>query len=34
MVRNIIGQKTSTIDFRRAIQEREILLIKLPIEEI
>ena len=33
MVRNIIGQKTSTIDFRRAIQEREILLIKLPIKK-
>lgn len=32
MVRNIVGQKTSTIDFRRAIQQKEILLVKLPIK--
>ena len=33
MVRNIVGQKTSTIDVRRAIQQHEILLVKLPVKE-
>jgi hypothetical protein len=31
---NIIGQSTTTIDFRRAIENKEILLIKLPIKTL
>ncbi len=33
IMRNIVGQKTTTIDFRQAIQRGEILLIRLPIKQ-
>lgn len=31
---NIIGQATTTIDFRRAIEQKEILLIRLPVKTL
>jgi Helicase HerA, central domain len=34
MVRNIVGQQRNTIDIRRAIEEREVLLIRLPMEQM
>ena len=34
MVRNIVGQKTSKLDFRVAIQQGHILLIRLPIKTL
>jgi hypothetical protein len=34
LVRNIVGQKTSRLDFRVAIQQRHILLIRLPIKTL
>ncbi|HEU5378097.1 MAG TPA: hypothetical protein VFV38_21960 [Ktedonobacteraceae bacterium] len=32
LIRNIIGQAQNTIDFRKAIEAKEILLIKLPVK--
>ncbi len=34
LVRNIVGQSATTIDFRRAIENKEILLIKLPLKTL
>src|SRR5258708_3624127 len=34
LVRNIVGQSATTIDFRAAIENREILLIKLPLKTL
>lgn len=34
LVRNIVGQKSTTIDFRLAIQRGEILLIRLPVKKL
>jgi hypothetical protein len=34
IVRNIIGQAQTTIDFRKAIENREVILIKLPIQTL
>ncbi len=34
IIRNILGQVESTIDFRRAITNREIILIKLPLKTL
>ena len=34
LVRNIVGQKTSKLDFRVAIQQKHILLIRLPIKTL
>lgn len=34
LVRNIVGQSQSTIDFRTAIENREIIFIKLPIKTL
>lgn len=34
LVRNIVGQKTSKLDFRLAIQQGHILLIRLPIKTL
>ena len=34
LVRNIVGQRRTTINFRRAIENREIVLIKLPIKTV
>src|SRR6266700_6604865 len=34
LVRNIIGQSATTIDFRKAIENKEILLIKLPLKTL
>lgn len=33
MLENIVTQKTSSIDFRRSIEQKEIILIKLPVNE-
>lgn len=32
LVRNIVGQRQTTIDFRKAIENREIIFIKLPLK--
>lgn len=32
LVRNIVGQRQNTIDFRQAIEHREIILIRLPVK--
>jgi len=34
LVRNIIGQRDSSLDFRRAIEDRENILIKLPMKTL
>lgn len=34
IVGNIIGQSSTTIDFRRAIEQKEIILIRLPIKTL
>ncbi len=34
LVRNIVGQSATTIDFRKAIENKEILLIKLPLKTL
>ena len=34
LVRNIVGQRQTTINFRRAIENRELILIKLPIKTL
>jgi hypothetical protein len=34
LVRNIVGQSANTIDFRKAIENKEILLIKLPLKTL
>jgi hypothetical protein len=34
LVRNIVGQKVNSIDFRKAIEEKQIILIKLPIKQL
>ena len=34
LVRNIVGQSATTIDFRAAIENKEILLIKLPLKTL
>src|SRR5258708_36227148 len=34
LIRNIVGQSATTIDFRAAIENREILLIKLPLKTL
>lgn len=34
LVSNIVGQRATTIDFRRAIENREIILIRLPIKTL
>ena len=34
LIRNIIGQSVTTIDFRAAIENKEILLIKLPLKTL
>ncbi len=34
LVRNIVGQRCTTIDFRKAIEHREIIFIKLPIKTV
>lgn len=33
LVKNIVGQRKTSIDFRKAIEERKIILIKLPVNE-
>jgi hypothetical protein len=33
LVRNIVGQRVNSISFRQAIEEKQIILIKLPIRE-
>jgi len=34
LVRNIVGQSENTIDFRKAIENKEIIFIKLPLNKI
>ena len=34
LIKNILGQSTTTIDFRRAIEQKEILFLKLPIQTL
>lgn len=34
LVRNIVGQRENTIDFRKAIEEKQIILVRLPIKTI
>ncbi len=34
LVRNIVGQRYTTIDFRQAIENKEIILIRLPIKAL
>jgi hypothetical protein len=34
LVRNIVGQRRTTIDFRQAIEQHQIIFIKLPIKQI
>jgi hypothetical protein len=34
LVRNIIGQRQTTIDFRKAIENKEIIFIKLPVKTL
>lgn len=34
LVRNIVGQRQDTIDFRKAIENREIIFIKLPLNKL
>ena len=34
LVRNIVGQHHNTINFRRAIEERQIILVRLPIKTV
>ncbi|HEU5379953.1 MAG TPA: hypothetical protein VFV38_31410 [Ktedonobacteraceae bacterium] len=34
LVRNIVGQRENTIDFRKAIENKEIILIRLPLKKI
>jgi hypothetical protein len=34
LVRNIVGQRETSIDFRRAIEHKEIIFIKLPIKTL
>jgi hypothetical protein len=33
MLENIVAQKTTSIDFRKSIDKREVILIKLPVQE-
>ena len=33
LVKNIVGQRQTSIDFRRAIERRQIILIRLPVNE-
>lgn len=34
LVRNIVGQRKSTISFRKAIEEKQIILVKLPLKTV
>jgi hypothetical protein len=34
LVRNIVGQRENTIDFRKAIENKEIILIRLPLKTL
>src|SRR5205807_3137059 len=34
LIRNIIGQPETSIDFRRAIENKEVILIKLPLKTV
>src|SRR5260370_40221675 len=34
LVRNIVGQRQTTINFRRAIENREVIFIKLPLKTV
>ncbi|HVB22289.1 MAG TPA: hypothetical protein VNG51_10115 [Ktedonobacteraceae bacterium] len=34
LVRNIIGQRRTTIDFRRAIEARQLIFVKLPLKTV
>jgi hypothetical protein len=34
LVRNVVGQRKTTINFRRAIENREIIFIKLPVKTV
>lgn len=34
LVRNIVGQRRTSVNFRRAIEERQILLVPLPIKQL
>lgn len=34
LVRNIVGQRANTIDFRKAIEEKQIILVRLPIKTV
>jgi hypothetical protein len=34
LIRNIVGQRRTTINFRRAIEERQIVFVKLPVKQV
>jgi len=34
LVRNIVGQRENTIDFRKAIDDRQIILVRLPVKTL
>lgn len=34
LVRNIVGQRQNTIDFRKAIEEKQVILVRLPIKTV
>lgn len=34
LVRNIVGQRENTIDFRKAIEEKQIILVRLPVKTV